>query len=237
MSGQEAEVRRALEAALPLARETDLFARLGLPRGASVDEVKTAYLQAVRRFHPDRHTSPAVADLQHGLREVLAALNEAYAVLSDKARRAEYLAVASGGGRATTDAAAAQARVDARRAEAATQAGDHARARIFLEAAVRSDRRPEYLIALAAAILAGGRAEERPRARTHLEEAMRDATCAPAFLAAARMARDDGDIDRAEKLYRGALRADPRSEDAARELKQLQGRRQSRAEARADAKK
>ena len=51
------------------------------------------------------------------------------------------------------------------------------------------------------------------------------------------MARDDGDPDRAEKLFRAALRADPRNEEAARELRQVQGRRQSRAEARSDAKK
>ena len=59
MAGPEAEIRRALEAALPLARESDLFARLGLPRGASPEEVKAAYLQLVKQFHPDRFGAPA----------------------------------------------------------------------------------------------------------------------------------------------------------------------------------
>jgi curved DNA-binding protein CbpA len=237
MAGPEVEIRRALEAALPLARESDLFARLGLPRGASPEEVKASYLQLVRQFHPDRFGSPGLADLQAGLREVLSALNEAYGVLSDRVRRADYLARSSTGGRAPTEAAAAAARADVQKADVARRAGDHARARLFLEAAVRSDRRPDLLVALAVETLKSGKPSDRDKAMRHLEEAMKDPGCAEAFLEAGKMARDDGDHDRAEKLFRAALRAAPRNEDAARELRQVQGRRQSRAEARSDAKK
>jgi tetratricopeptide (TPR) repeat protein len=235
--GPESEIRRALEATLPLAREADLFTRLGLPRGASPEDVKAAYLQLVKQFHPDRFGAPELADLQSGLREVLSALNEAYGVLSDRTRRNEYLARSSSGGRAPTEAAAAAARADFQRAEVARKAGDHSRARLFLESAVRSDRRPDFLVALAVETLASGKKEDREKARRHLEEAMKDAGCSQAFLVAGTLAREDGDHDRAEKLFRAALRADPRSEDAARELRQVQGRRQVRAEARADAKK
>ena len=199
--------------------------------------MKAAYLQLVKQFHPDRFGAPGLADLQGGLREVLSALNEAYGVLSDRTRRNEYLARSSNGGRAPTEAAAAAARADFQKAEVARRAGDHARARLFLEAAVRSDRRPDLLVALAVETLASGKPADREKARRHLEEAMKDAGCSQAFLVAGTMARDEGDHDRAEKLLRAALRADPRSEEAARELRQLQGRRQNRAEARADAKK
>jgi curved DNA-binding protein CbpA len=237
ITGPEAEIRRALAEALPRAQESDLFARLGLPRGASPEEVKAAYLHLVKQFHPDRFGTPGLADLQAGLREVLSALNEAYGVLSDKTRRNDYLARSSSGGRAPTEAAAAAARADFQKADAARRAGDHARARLFLEAAVRSDRRPDFLVALAVETLASGKPSDREKARRHLEEAMKDQTCSQAFLVAGTMARDDDDHDRAEKLLRAALRADPRSQDAARELRQLQGRRQNRAEARTDAKK
>ena len=231
------ELRRDLEAAQQGARESDLFARLGLPRGASVDEVKNAYLRLVKRFHPDRYAAPELADLQPALRDLLAALNEAYATLSDRVRRNDYLARTASGGRAATEAAAAAARADFQRAEAARRTGDHARARLFLESAIRSDRRPDYLVALAQAHLAIGKPDDRERARRHLEEAMKDPTCTRAFLAAGNLARDENDSDGAERLYRAALRADPRNDEAARALRELQGRRQSRAEARADAKK
>jgi curved DNA-binding protein CbpA len=237
MAGPEAEIRKALEAALPLARESDLFSRLGLPRGASPEEVKAAYLQLVKQFHPDRFGAPGLADLQGGLREVLSALNEAYGVLSDRVRRNEYLARSSTGGRAPTEAAAAAARADFQKADAARRTGDHARARLFLEAAVRNDRRPDLLVALAVETLKSGKPADREKARRHLEEAMKDPVCAEAFLEAGKMARDDADPDRAEKLFRAALRAAPRNEEAAHELRQVQGRRQSRAEARSDAKK
>jgi len=233
----EREIRRALEAALPLARDTDLFARLGLPRGATTEDVKGAYLRLVKQFHPDRYGSPALADLQGGLREVLAAFNEAYATLSDRVRRTDYLARSASGGRAATEAAAAAARADFQKGEAARRTGDHARARLFFEAAVRSDQRADYLVALAAETLGSGKAEDRDRARRHLAEAMKDPTCSGAFLAAGIMAREENDPDRAEKLFRASLKADPRNEEAASALHQIQGRRKVRAEARSDAKK
>jgi curved DNA-binding protein CbpA len=237
LAGPEAEIRRALQAALPLAQESDLFARLGLARGASGDEVKAAYLQLVKQFHPDRFGAPGLADLQPGLRDLLSALNEAYGVLSDKASRNAYLARTTSGGRAPTEAAAAAARADFQKAEVARRAGDHARARLFLEAAVRSDRRPDLLVALAVETLVSGKASDREKAWRHLEEAMKDTGCAPAFLVAGKMASDEEDHVRAEKLFRAALRADPRSEEAARELRQIRGRREKSAEARSDAKK
>ena len=199
--------------------------------------MKASYLQLVKQFHPDRFGAPGLADLQAGLREVLSALNEAYGVLSDRVRRNEYLARSSTGGRAPTEAAAAAARADFQKADAARRTGDHARARLFLEAAVRSDRRPDLLVALAVETLKSGKPADREKARRHLEEAMKDPVCAEAFLEAGKMARDDADPDRAEKLFRAALRAAPRNEEAARELRQVQGRRQTRAEARSDAKK
>ena len=233
----EREIRRALEAALPLARDADLFARLGLSRGATTEDVKGAYLRLVKQFHPDRYGSPALADLQAGLRDVLSALNEAYATLSDRVRRADYLARSASGGRAASEAAAAAARADYQKGEAARRTGDHARARLFFEAAVRSDERADYLVALAAETLVSGKPEDRERARRHLAEAMKDPTCSGAFLAAGIMAREENDPDRAEKLFRASLKADPRSEEAARALHQIQGRRGVRAEARSDAKK
>jgi curved DNA-binding protein CbpA len=233
----EEATRRALLAILPRVGQPDLFARLGVRRGASPEDVKAAYLELVRRFHPDRCSSPAFADLQGALRDLLAGLNEAYSTLTDGARRRDYLAQAAHGGTATGAAAAEAARIDAEKAEACLRTRDFARARTFLESAVRADRRPGYLAALAAVLLADPRAPDRTRARAVLEEAMKDPSCDRAFALAGGMARADGDEARAERLYREALRANPRNAEAARAVKELQARARDRVEDRTDAKK
>lgn len=59
----------------------DLYARLGVARGATEEEIKRAYKKAALVAHPDRPT---------GSKERFQAVNAAYTVLSDPAKRAEY---------------------------------------------------------------------------------------------------------------------------------------------------
>lgn len=59
------------------------YARLGVPVDATPDEIRSAYRAAVRRLHPDVNPMAEAADLLQQLRE-------AYEVLSDPAKRAEY---------------------------------------------------------------------------------------------------------------------------------------------------
>jgi molecular chaperone HscB len=69
------------------------FERLGLPRGFALDAaaLERNYLERSRVVHPD-HTGNDPASL-----EASAALNEAYVVLRDPFRRAEYLLTLAGG--------------------------------------------------------------------------------------------------------------------------------------------
>src|SRR5439155_21624037 len=68
------------------------FERLGLPARFDVDpaEVERHYLARSRALHPDFHGQATAAEQRASL-EMTAALNEAYAVLRDPFRRAEYL--------------------------------------------------------------------------------------------------------------------------------------------------
>jgi len=61
----------------------DYYRTLGVERGASAEEVKKAYRKLARKYHPDVSKE---ADAERRMREV----NEAYAVLSDPAKRAAY---------------------------------------------------------------------------------------------------------------------------------------------------
>lgn len=61
----------------------DYYARLGVSRQATLDEIKKAFRGQARRFHPDISKEP---DAEQRMREI----NEAYVVLTDPDRRAAY---------------------------------------------------------------------------------------------------------------------------------------------------
>jgi DnaJ-domain-containing protein 1 len=218
----ERRLREALLAVKPRARERDLFARLGLARGASRDEVKRAFLQIAKQFHPDRFAAPALADLQDVVRDFFAAVNEAYEVLSDEKKRAAWLAKSAAAG---PDPGA---RLDYQKGEACLRTRDFARARGFLESAVRADPRAEYQAALAYACLLDPARKDLARAKELVEQATRDPKCDRAFYVAGLLARDENDVGRAERSFRAAVQANPRNADAVRELRLIESRRADR---------
>lgn len=61
----------------------DYYDTLGVPRGSTEDEIKTAYRKLVRQYHPDTNKSP---DAEKKMAEI----NEAYSVLSNKEKKAQY---------------------------------------------------------------------------------------------------------------------------------------------------
>jgi len=65
----------------------DPYAVLGLARGATPAEIKTAYRELVAKYHPDRHQGNPLEELAAAK---LAEINRAYEILSDPERRAAY---------------------------------------------------------------------------------------------------------------------------------------------------
>jgi len=60
-----------------------LYERLGLPRDASIGEIRKAYQEIARSLHPDLHTKPGVTDR-------FASVQEAFEILTDPDRKTEY---------------------------------------------------------------------------------------------------------------------------------------------------
>jgi tetratricopeptide (TPR) repeat protein len=220
-STADASLRKALLAVAPRAKEKSLFARLGLPEGASRDDVKNAYLQLAKGFHPDRFAGTDLADLEETVKEFFTAVNEAYEVLSDDRRRAEYFAAQHGAAREREEAA----RVDHAKGDACLRTGDVVRARGFFEAAHRTDPRPEYRASIALTFAFDAQNRDLRRARTLVEESLREGQTSRALYVAGFIARLEGDLRAAEDSQRKAVEIDPKNLDAAKELRALQSRR------------
>lgn len=70
---------------------SNLFEILGVPAGAPVDDVKAAFRDASRKFHPDRYFGKKLGSFKGRLDKIFRRLVEAHQTLSDAAKRQAYL--------------------------------------------------------------------------------------------------------------------------------------------------
>jgi len=66
-----------------MASKRDYYEVLGLQKGASAEDVKKAFRKLAFQYHPDRNKEP-------GSEEKFKEISEAYAVLSDPAKKEKY---------------------------------------------------------------------------------------------------------------------------------------------------
>ena len=113
----------------------DPYEVLGVPHGASEDEIKKAYRELARKYHPDNYANNPLADLAQ---EKMKEINEAYATLM-KGGRQQADAGSTGGQRSSAGSTSSPLYEIRRR----IQLGDLAGA----EASMRSPRaRPSGII-------------------------------------------------------------------------------------------
>lgn len=66
-----------------MATKRDYYEVLGVPKGATSDQIKQAYRKLALQYHPDRNKAPEAS-------EKFKEISEAYAVLSDDKKRQQY---------------------------------------------------------------------------------------------------------------------------------------------------
>jgi curved DNA-binding protein CbpA len=69
----------------------NLFEVLGVPAGASVEDVRNAFREASRKFHPDKYFGKNLGSFRQRLDKIFKKLVEANQTLSDTERRKAYL--------------------------------------------------------------------------------------------------------------------------------------------------
>lgn len=80
---QKVRGRRQFHVSKP-AFSSDYYARLGVERSASQDEIKKAYRKLAMKYHPDRNKGNKEAE------EKFKEISQAYSVLSDEKQKATY---------------------------------------------------------------------------------------------------------------------------------------------------
>ncbi|NOZ86199.1 MAG: response regulator [Deltaproteobacteria bacterium] len=78
-------------------KNKDYFQILDVPRNASRWEIKKAFLELAKEFHPDKHFGTATKEIKEIAEEIFAIISKAHDVLTDDQDRAEYLRQLSGG--------------------------------------------------------------------------------------------------------------------------------------------
>ena len=203
------ETRRLIELRDRLAK-ADHFRALGLKRQCSAADVKQAYTDAVRRYHPDRAVGAPEAT-RAVLRELFERVNAAYRAIGDDAKRRAYaneLAASSLEASGAGGAGAAAAQTEVAKARHLIKLNKHGEAASLLDGVLGQN--PGNAAAWSwRAWLKVAQAKDRKAVRQEavglIARALKiDPRCADAYLVAARIAKTYGDATNAAKYAQKA---------------------------------
>jgi tetratricopeptide (TPR) repeat protein len=216
----------SLKALLASYKDADHFKVLGVGRDATPSQVKIAYFQLAKVYHPDTVAvvaSPAVKKL---CADIFSRIGEAWGVVGDDARRAQYVEDLASGASVSVDV------MGILQAETVFQTGTLlVKARQYEEAAARfaeamklNAEEPEYGMWLAWCEFVGAADKKKVHARAvgAIEAGLKKSPrCVPGYLFLGQMAKIVGDLALAEKQLKRGLAIAPDHVDLQRELKYL----------------
>jgi len=215
-----------LHALLEKLSGADHFEALGLKREAPVAEIKVAYFQLAKVYHPDAIPPSAPTEVRKLAADVFGRVSEAWGVLGDDAQRAQYLQDLQSGGTPNVDV------MNILQAENVFQAGtllvkgrmyDDAIAK-FDEAMKLNPEEAEFGMwkAWCEYLLADDRKRQLGASAATIEAGLKkNPRCAQGHLFLGQMAKLAGDLGNAEKHLRRGLAVAPDHAELQRELKYL----------------
>jgi DnaJ-domain-containing protein 1 len=216
---------KTLQALLEKQQNQDHFAVLGLKRDAAGPQIKIAYLNAVKVYHPDTaaNAEPGVRELKE---QIFARINEANNVLSDDASRANYLAELDAGGDEKVDVEAIfRAEEIFTKACIVVKARKYQEALKMLDEAIElNDNEAEFYAwrGWAAFMIVPDRKSALANGLTEMQKALKmSPRCAPAAFFAGQMLKLVGDNDNALVWFKKALDYDPQHLEAQSEIRAL----------------
>ncbi|MBI5542311.1 MAG: DnaJ domain-containing protein, partial [Deltaproteobacteria bacterium] len=233
VSSQDVALQKTIESRAATIAKEDHFARLGIPRTAGKDQVKAAYFSLVKTFHPDR-LPPALVHLTPKMELIFGAIREANDELQDDARRKAYSDRLTAGVTAGSEKAAAKAATDIeifqKQGEMALKKKEFGRAAEAFAKAFAVSKNPSDLAQEGWAMyLDPGLKAQMPAIKAKLEQALKlDAKTDRAAYALGVIARVEGDLSKAEKLFKQAVSANSRNAEAATELRLIEMRRKKK---------
>jgi curved DNA-binding protein CbpA len=195
-------------------------------REATAAQIKIAYFQLAKTFHPDAVPVDAAAELKKLCADIFSRIGEAWSVLGEDASRVEYLEALRTGGTAEVDV------LNILRAEDTFQTGtlllkarryDEA-AKAFDEAIAMNAEEAEFGIwrAWCDFLMAQDKRSRQAAAAAAIEAGLkRNPKCAPGYLFLGQMSKICGDLGAAERHLRRGLAVAPDHADLQRELKYL----------------
>ncbi len=202
----------------------NFYQLLEVPKTASEEDIKKAYFQMARRFHPDRFDRKTVAAFKAPIDEVFDGITNAYRVLSNKDKRAAYdSGAATGGGQEEVQDSAKKADIKFRQGKTLYGMDRFDEAVAYLEEAVRLRRdKADFFLLLA---MAESRIPAYLRkAETDYQKAIALEPWNPeAFVGLGVLYKEAGLQMKAIRQFEKALEADPEHAKARQELDDLTG--------------
>ncbi len=230
-SAAEQQLAAQIEARHAQLSRKDHFLTLGITPTATKDQIKSAFLNLAKTFHPDR-LPPSLPHLAQKMSGVFEGIRDAYDTLYDDAKRAAW--VGGQQNQAKPASPTQQAGDLFKMGEVHFKKRDYKQAEAHFARAHALDKAANSLAAQAWAVFMDPtRKAEGPAARQLMQRALAiDPNSDRAHYQLGVIARVEGDMDRAEKHFREAVRVNSRHLEANQELRLIEMRKKKAADPR-----